>query len=524
MAADPKPTPRLSITHASKTFGRVHVLDGVSLDVFPGEIHGLVGQNGSGKSTLIKLLSGFHAADDGTQISIDGAPLRMPVSPHELQARGVAFVHQDLGLDVDANVIENVRIGRFTPHRLTRRIRWHSEAQSVARALATLGASSINPYAVVRSLHHAQRASVAIARAIQGIEQGTGLVVFDESTQSLPRDILREFYAKVRAIASSGTSVLIVSHRLDEVLALCDRVTVLEDGSVTVRGESTEGLTEAGLTRLILGRSAAAQHESAVIRTESTRREEVALVATDITGHGLKGVSLALNQGEVVGVIGPTESGYDVLPYVLAGTLRASGGHVRIAETEVAARSLTPSEAIRIGLCLVPGNRVGQGVATDMTAVENLTLPRAAAKGSAFALRRQWQLNEFMDAVLSLGVTPRDPDLPVAAFSGGNQQKILLAKWLLNTPRVLVLHEPTQAVDVGARQDILRELRNQAAKGVAVLVASLEATDLATVCDRVLVMKDGRIVRELSGDDIESHTIIDATYAGISSEIAHVAP
>jgi ribose transport system ATP-binding protein len=515
--------PRLSITNASKTFGRVRVLHEVALDVLPGEIHGLVGQNGSGKSTLIKLLSGVYTPDDGIDVRIDGAAVPMPASARELHKHGVAFVHQDLGLDLDASVVENIRIGRYEAGRVTRRIRWRTEATHATRALATLGATSINPYATVRTLKHAERASVAIARALQSIELGTGLIVLDESTQSLPRDILHELYAQVRALAASGTSVLMVSHRLDEVLALCSRVTVLEDGRTTVVSESTEGLTEADLTRLILGKSASAYLEPASLKTDTTRRDQEVLAAVDLVGSGLKGASFQVFAGEVVGVIGTSDSAYDSLPYVLTGSLSASEGVVRIDGVELAVRGLNPATATRAGLCLVPGSRLGQGLAADMTALENLTLPRLHAKGGRLALRRGWQLREFADAVRSLGLSPPNPDLHPGAFSGGNQQKLLLAKWLGNKPRVLVAHEPTQAVDVGARQQILRELRRQAAQGVAVLVSSLETTDLATVCDRVLVMRDGRVVRELTDADLEPHTIIDAVYTGISLEIAHVA-
>lgn len=521
MMQGPDPTSRLSIQNASKTFGRVRVLDAVDLDIHPGEIHGLIGQNGSGKSTLIKLLSGFYPADPGTEIRLDGVPLKMPVSPHELQSRGIAFVHQDLGLDLGANVIENIRIGRFDANPVTRRIRWRSEAEEVAHLLHAIGAGQVSPYAMVGSLHHAERASVAIARAMQGIEYGEGLVVFDESTQSLPRDILHEFYAQVRSIAASGTSVMIVSHRLDEVLALCDRVTILEDGSATVQGQATAGLTEAELTRLILGKSAASRSSVAKQWSEDTRQDRLALVVDGLAGAGVVDANLTVRAGEIVGVIGTSESGYDALPYLLAGTRRATTGSIQIGETTVSARTMNPRRAIDAGLCLVPGDRGGQGVARDLGALENLTLPRVVKRGRPWAIGQRWQREEFGRAVRTLGVTPPNAELVLGSFSGGNQQKLLLAKWLLNDPQVLVLHEPTQAVDVGAREDILRELRRQAAHGVAIVISSLETTDLASVCDRVLVMKDGRVTRELVGDEIESHHIIDAVYTGISTEISN---
>lgn len=519
-------TARLAIRNASKTFGRIRVLDNVELRVDPGQIHGLVGQNGSGKSTLIKLLSGFYRADPGTQIEIDGTALRMPISPRELLNRGLAFVHQDLGLDLDANVIENVRVGRYSPHPFTRWIRWRAEARGVASALHQIGADSVCPYASLRTLRHAQRASVAIARAIQGIDLGEGLIVFDESTQSLPRDILHEFYAQVRRIAASGTSVLIVSHRLDEVLALCDTITVLEDGRATVQNAPTKGMSEADLTRLILGASASASEGSKTkkpgVKDHTPSPGATVLDVRGLVGHGLSGADFTLRAGEVVGVIGTGDSGYDALPYLLGGSRPAMAGTVRILDTEFNPPSLTTRSAIAAGLVLVPADRGGQGIARELSALENLTLPRVTKKSTPLGIGRRWQLTEFQQAVLSLGVTPARPDYAAGSFSGGNQQKILLAKWLLNAPKVLVVHEPTQAVDVGARDEILREIRRQAATGVGVLVCSLETADLAGVCDRVLVVRGGRIARELSGHELTVHNLIDAVYIGTSSEIDHV--
>jgi len=498
------------------------VLDRVALEIAPGEIHGLVGQNGSGKSTLIKLLSGFYPADPGMEFLVDGTALAAPVAARDLQRLGVAFVHQNLGLDLDANVIENVRIGRFDAHPVTRRIRWRAEAEAVSRTLTSLGAGDINPYAIAASLSHAQRASVAIARAIQGIDTGHGCIVFDESTQSLPRDILHEFYAQVRALAATGTAVLIVSHRLDEVLALCDRVTVLEDGVATVANHPTAGLTEAELTRLILGNSPSAR-TGRIDKSIAGAPGAELLTVDGLTSRALHGASFAVRAGEVVGVIGTSDSGFDELPYAIAGARPAQAGRVTIDGRSFDAAKLRPGAAIASGICLVPGDRGGAGLATDLAALENLTLPRVGAKGGPFALRKRWQLDEFDSAVASLGVTPAFPHLSTGSFSGGNQQKLLLAKWLLNGPRVLVLHEPTQAVDVGAREDILRALRERAATGVGVLIASIETDDLAAVCDRILIIKDGVVARELTGAEVEPHTIIDAVHTGVTTEIAHVA-
>lgn len=525
MPQSPTPPPRLKISNASKTFGHTAVLTGVGLEVRPGEIHGLVGQNGSGKSTLIKLLSGFHTADPGSEFEIDGTPLSIPIRPSELQRHGLSFVHQDLGLVSDASVVENVKIGRYSVGAITRRIKWQRDAEEVARVLATLGAGNVDPYAAVATLSHGARASVAIARAILGLPEGSGCIVFDESTQSLPREILHEFYAQVRKLAESGTSVLIVSHRLDEILALCQRVTVLEDGHVTVEGLETSGLTETELTRLILGKS---HKERVSIASDKTVKriatsDKPALKASELSGGRLLDVSFEVGAGEIVGAIGNSESGYDELPYVLSGSGSKVSGTLSIAGTPTAVASLTPSRAIALGVCFVPGRRAEEGLALSLLAFENVSLPRIGAGLRKFFLGRRWQEVEFHNAAANLGITPAAPSLPTNAFSGGNQQKLLLSKWLLNRPKMLVLHEPTQAVDVGARTDILAALREEAQAGMGVLVCSLETDDLASICDRVLVFRDGRIHRELTGASLTAHAIIDAAYGVIDSELQRIA-
>lgn len=501
---------RLLIDHVSKTFGRTTVLRDVRLEIAAGEIHGLVGQNGSGKSTVIKVLSGVHPPDAGASVQVDGRALALPLTPREMTANGLSFVHQNLGLDDRATVIENVRIGRYAVGRVSRRIRWDREADTVAATLARLGAPHLNPYATVGSLDHAGRATVAIARAVQDVEPGAGCIVFDESTQSLPRDVLEDFYSQVRGIAASGTSVLIVSHRLDEVLALCDRVTVLEDGAVTLAAHSTASLTEAELGRLIMGDARTTERDAPERRPVAAAAAPV-LRVEGLAGGAVRRVDLAVRQGEVVGLIGNADSGYDVVPYLIGGVVAATGGTVTTGSSSSPAARLTPAEASRRGIALVPAARAEQGIAVRMLALDNLVLPRLARHGRGF-VRRHWQLEEFRTAVDRLGLTPPDPYLHAGSLSGGNQQKLLLAKWLLGRPSVLLVHEPVQAVDVGARADILAELQRQAAQGVGVLIVSLETEDLASICDRVLIVRDGTVADEVTGERLTPHGLLDLVY------------
>jgi ribose transport system ATP-binding protein len=502
----PEVSARLSLRHATKTYGVATVLRDVSLDLAAGEVHGLVGQNGSGKSTLVKILSGILRPDTGAALTVDGAPLHLPTRPQQLNELGVSFVHQDLGLLSDATVVENIRMGRLRRHPLTRRILWNGEIERAAATLARLRAP-IDPRARIEDLKPNQRALVAIARALQTHGQGGGCVVFDESTQSMPRESLGEFYDVVDQLADEGTAVLIVSHRLDEVLRLAHRVTVLQDGRAVAEGVSTTDMDEASLGRLLLGREVELDHITK--RTSTTSPHDGVNAVRGLTSQELRGLDLDVYRGEVLGVTGVTGAGHEELAAILGGASAATAGTLTTARN--VAVDLTVHDVrsrIQAHIGFVPEQRAAEGLAVDMTAVENLTLPRINSPENRLHLRRRWQEAEFDEAVDLLGITPRSPDLPVTSFSGGNQQKILLAKWLLNRPDVLVLHEPTQAVDVGARIDILRAVRRAAEDGAAVIISSVEAQDLAYVCDRVLVLRDGAVRTELSGD-MTAHQILD---------------
>jgi ribose transport system ATP-binding protein len=508
--AQPQQCARMRVLGASKTYGSVRVLADVDVTLAAGEVHALVGQNGSGKSTLVKILSGVVRPDPGAALLVDGASIPLPSRPELLNRLGLSFVHQDLGLISDATVVENIRMGRLGRHPITRRIRWASEIEQARETLRGLHCA-IDPRASVDDLPPGQRALVAIARALQSHEPGRGCIVFDESTQSLPRESLGEFYDVVGELAAGGTSVLLVSHRLDEVLRLADRVTVLQDGRVTARSVSTEGMSESRLATLLLGREVelADLPRGQPARTADHR----SFRATGLRGADLDGLDLEVAPGEILGITGVSGSGHEVVPGALSGARAGVSGHLDLpggAQLELGHGDV--DRHIAVGITLVPERRAAEGLALEMTALENLTLPRIR-KGNPAYLRRRWQQEEFEHAVAMLGITPSDPNLTVSAFSGGNQQKILLAKWLLSRPDVLVLHEPTQAVDVGARVDILRAVRAAANAGAAVIISSVEAQDLAYVCDRVIVLRRGRASAQFestASHTLSAHEILEA--------------
>jgi len=493
----------------TKTFGRAKVLDDVDLDLVAGEVHSLIGQNGSGKSTIVKILSGIYTADRGS-VLVDGIPLSSPASPDELRRHGVAFVHQDLGLVPDLTVLENIRIGHYRPSGVIRRISWRGERAAAQQTLEGLHAS-IDVDRRVGELHAGQRALVAIARALQSHAADGGCIVFDEATQSLPRESIAEFNEAVREIAQRGTAILMVTHRLEEVTLLADRVTVLRDGRVVAGGIPAGGLTEAALSHLVLGRELETTASEIRSRRSTVGTRKVALNASGLFGKTLRGLNLELRCGEVLGVTGPTDSGHEELPYVLAGDSQVATGTVIVNGNAFRVPRHGVRDLRAAGVALVPQHRLADGLAGDRSALENLTLPRVGKGGRGF-LRRGWQMREFNEAVRWLGVDPARPHAPVAAYSGGNQQKLLLAKWMSDSPGVLIAHEPTQAVDVGARAEILRALRAAARDGMAILISSVEAQDLAFVCDRVLVLRNGVIAAELTSD-ITATDITEATYS-----------
>lgn len=493
MTVDDPAGAALALVGVSKAFGPARVLDDVGISLHRGEIHGLVGQNGSGKSTLIKVLSGYHRADAG-HVEAAGREHALPLSAAQLDALGIAFVHQDLGLVDTASVVDNIRVGRFARGQVSRLVRWRAEAEAAAATLAGLGAA-VDVRLPAGALSPADRAIVAIARALQGRRDGGGVLVFDESTQSLPREVLEGFYATVRQLAAAGAAVLLVSHQLDEVLALASRVTVLKDGRVVAAGIPAGGTSRRELTRLMLGRDAdtRALHDAVPARPGGA-----ALCARSLAGRLVRGVDLDVRAGEVVGVTGATGSGHDELPLLLSGAATGAGS-VTVGERRLDLRRARVGDFVRAGVALVPQGRAAHGLALGLPVLDNLSIPRMRERSGRWRLTRRWQAEELQWVADTLGLTPRRGDLPAAALSGGNQQKLQIGKWLVASPAVLVLHEPTQAVDVGARRDILRVVRQAAAGGAAVLVVSIDAEDLATVCDRVLVLEDGTVARELAG-------------------------
>ncbi len=498
--------PRLEVRGLSKTFAGVTVLDGAHLSLAPGEIHALVGQNGSGKSTLIKLISGVHRPDPGAEILVDGHRIGPPVNAGRLHHEGLAFVHQDLGLVHDLTVRENVRVGRHAVNRWTRRIDKDADRAAVAGTFEFLGVP-LDPEATVASLTPSERVAVAVARALQEREEGSGVIVFDESSRAIPHESLPAFYDMVRFLADHGTSVLFVSHDLKEVLHLAHRVTALRNGVVVETGVPVADLDEAALTRLVLGRDGA---PGDLVGQYPARPGAETIEVTGVRGGRIRDFTATLRPGEVVGVTGTIDSGILDLPGLLGGALPAHG-RIELGGHDLDLSRAGVGDLLRARVVMIPQDRHGQGLATGLTVEENVTIPHIGTRARPWSLGKAWRQQETDYVLERYDVRPRGRDTVVATLSGGNQQKVLFGKWLLGRPRLLTLEEPTQAVDVGARAALLEATRQAAQEGAAVLYVSSEVEDLAAVCDRLLVLEDGVVVRHLPGP-FTAETVLDAIF------------
>jgi ribose transport system ATP-binding protein len=520
MAPDVTRTPLLSARNFSKTFGGRTVLRNADLDIQPGEIHGLVGQNGSGKSTLIKILAGYHDLDEGGSLEVNGNGVSLPLTPPEARQLGMSFVHQDLGLIESATVVENVRIGRYDT-RFGWWVPWRRERKNVAALLDRFGIE-VSPDVLVAGLRPVDRAMVAIARALEqvtehrldGDSSHNAILVLDEPTPHLPRDGVERLFNSVREMAASGVGVLFVTHRLEEIRELTDRVSVLRDG-VLIETAQTEDLTEHDLIERILGFSLSNLYPPA-----HDVSGEFALRVHELSGEGLDDFDLEARRGEIIGLTGLLGMGWEAVPYLLFGAANARTGKLELENASHELTDFTARKAIAAKLALIPADRHGAGILLSASVAENLTLTTLSDYFSAGTLRHRREARHVLSLLENFDVRPRDPRRIMSTLSGGNQQKVVVAKWFETKPQVLLLHEPTQGVDVGARVQIFERIRDAAQQGVVVLFASAEWEDLAHLCDRVLVFRDGRVATELRGGDLTKERIAEQSFRKLAAGAA----
>jgi ribose transport system ATP-binding protein len=492
-----------------KAFGGSQALAGVDLRIEGGQVHGLLGANGSGKSTIIKVLAGYHAPDAGT-LTVRGEPVDLPLAAGQPQQLGLAFVHQDLGMVASLSVLDNFLIGSLSASRRTHWVNWRAARRSMRLVLQRYGLE-LDPDRLVGDLRPVDRALLAIVRALEspGVPTtGAKLIVLDEPTVFLPSAEVQQLFDLVRRVTAEGSSVLFVSHDLDEVREITDRITVLRNGKVALTGVTAE-LSVDQLVEAIVGTRLGLDSQ---LPASVASRGEAALVVDGLSAGGVEQVSFTAAAGEVVGLTGLLGSGYEDVVRALAGALPATGT-LRLDGTLAQLPSWTAHRAIAAGVALIPGDRLHEGAIADLPLSDNLTMPALGSFVRRGVLDRRAMVSASRGLAERFDVRPPDPRALLGALSGGNQQKVVLGKWLSTDPRLLLLHEPTQGVDIGARKQIFQTIRETAASRVA-LCASSDHDQLAELCDRVLVFRRGRIAIELSGQDVTKSRITEECLRG----------
>jgi ribose transport system ATP-binding protein len=505
-SADPQPDFVLSVTGLSKTFAGTRVLRDVSLDVRRGEVHALVGGNGSGKSTLIKLLAGVYQADTGGRIEVQHVSARADEwSPSLAHSAGLHFVHQDPAVFGALTVAENLAIGAGFLTAVGGRIDWRATRRRTAEVLERF-ALHVSPDALVGSLRPADRTMLAIARALQGQETAhDGVLVLDEPTASLPASEVDLLLGALRNYAAAGQTIIYVSHRLSEILEFADRLTVLRDGVHVVTREVGD-LREEELVELIAGR----RIDRVFPERPDHVGDEIVLSVRDLVAGPLRGINLDLHRGEILGVAGLLGSGRSALLRALFGDLPMTSGEIRI-DGELY-RPSRPLAAMRAGIALVPEDRGADGLFTTSSVRENLSAAVVSRYWSRGRLQHKRERVDAQSLVDAYGVSP-PTDLSIAGtLSGGNQQKVMLARWMRRAPRLLLLDEPTQGVDVQTRTDIYGHIRRAVGAGGAVLLVSSDMEELAHVVDRAVVLREGRVVAEARGSDLNPHRLTELSF------------
>ncbi|MEZ5215712.1 MAG: sugar ABC transporter ATP-binding protein [Ilumatobacteraceae bacterium] len=498
----------LRVEHATKRFGAQLALDDVSMTVRPGAIHALLGGNGSGKSTLIKLLAGVHRADNGRLVVGSASFDLTRHTPGEAARTGLRFVHQSLGIFPGLSVAENLALGHG--YRTTRagRVDWPAQRAS---ALASIDRFHVDatPNTPAGALRPADQALLAIARALGNDDAAASVLVLDEPTASLPRLEVEVLFASLRRHRDAGRTILLVTHRLDEVLELADHLTILRDGRV-VEERATAGLDHDHLVECIAGAPVRTAPRSA-----RTGREEAVVEIENAAVGPLRQVDLTVRRGEVVGIAGLLGSGRTELLEAMAGIRRWDRGSVVLRGEPYAPRE--PRDAIAAGVVYVPEDRPGTGVFTGETLRQNL---------HAGAVRHYWrrgrldgraERRDARELVHRFGVRAAHEELAIEALSGGNQQKVVIARWLRHDPRLVLLDEPTQGIDVRARHDIQRLVRERAEHGSGVVYVSSDFEELAETCDRVVVIVDGAVGQnEVRAPRITAAVLVSRCYSNRS--------
>jgi rhamnose transport system ATP-binding protein len=488
-------TPILALDHASKSFGAIHALEDVSIALYPGEAHALVGENGAGKSTLVKIMAGVHLPDTGT-LAVDGAPTVLR-SPAEARDAGIAIIHQEPIQFPDLTVAENIFTGR-QPLRSGRRVDRRAMDDETTAIFERLGVP-IDPDRIARGLSIAEQQIVEIAKALS---LDARVIVMDEPTAALSAVEVDLLFRVVQTLRADGVAVLFISHRLEEVFGLCQRVTVLRDGRL-VMTSPLPGLTPDDLVRAMVGR----ELEDHV--PQETAIGGPVLVVERLTREGVfVDVSFEVRAGEIVALAGLVGAGRSEVACAVFGIDRFDGGRVTVAGREL--RRGSPTEAMAAGIGFVPEDRRQQGLVMVQSIARNVTLASLRRLSRYGFIGAAGERRFARDWTARLQVKYGRLADPMTSLSGGNQQKVVLAKWLGRKPSVLIVDEPTRGIDVGTKAEVHRLLEELAGQGVAILVISSELPEVLRLANRILVMREGRLVAEFEHADANEQTIVAA--------------
>lgn len=496
----------LVVEGVTKSFAGVRALRGVDLDVRAGEVHCILGQNGAGKSTLIKTLAGVHRPDEGV-ISWLGDQVEIP-NPEAAIELGIATMYQELDVVDGLTIAENIFLG----HELSRGgfTKRSEAARQTRELLRRLGHDKLSPHAEVGTLSAANKQIVSMARALS---HDIKLIIMDEPSAVLDTEEVKNLFHVVRELTASGIAVVYITHRLEEIRQIGDRITVLKDGRSMASGIPVSGTPTAELIKLMTGR------EVANVFPPSAPVPAGAPVVLEVQDLALSGVfedvSFSVRAGEVVGLAGLVGSGRSEILETIYGARRSTNGTVKVAGAELRRGSVVA--AVNAGIGLSPEERKSQGLVLDEPVYFNVTLASMRRFAKAGFLDERGARTAARAQIESLELRPADPDRPTITLSGGNQQKILLARWLVHGTEVLLLDEPTRGVDVGARAEIYALIRELAAAGNAIVVVSSEIEEVLGLADTVLVVADGRILDTRPASQIDEHGVLDLVMKGTAA-------
>jgi rhamnose transport system ATP-binding protein len=506
-APEQTPPPLLELRTVSKSFEAVKALREVSLTLRAGEVHGLAGENGAGKSTLVRIIGGEHRPDLG-EVLLNGVVVDFS-SPRDAQHSGVAVIHQEPTQFPDLSVAENVFMGR-QPLRSGRRVDRREMRRRAAELFDQLGVP-IDPQRPTRGLSIADQQIIEIAKALSAEAR---IIVMDEPTAALSSLEADRLFGVARRLAEGGAALLFISHRLDEMYALCDRVTVLRDGAVVAEGVPMSEIDQDTLVRRMVGRPV-----DQLFPQRDTDAGDELLVVEGLTRSGVfNDISFSVRRGEIVGLAGLVGSGRSEVARAIFGIDPHDSGSVRVQGTELPAGK--PRAAIDSGLALVPEDRREQGLILDLSIERNASLARLRAVSGKGFVRRSAERALARKWADRLGLKSGALSDPVATLSGGNQQKVVLGKWLATDPSVLIVDEPTRGIDIGAKVEVHLLLSDLAARGMAILLISSELPEVLGMADRVLVMHEGRITAELGKDEATEEAVMYAATGNLNGSPA----